>query len=87
MYCDKPKILLHYLRCGRSSIWLEHSPVTGEAAGSSPVARANKKTPEKVFFYYAVRASGLEPKKGVGETFVSPWRKTASNRALETVGF
>ena len=56
-------------------------------AGKFPVARANKKTPEKVFFYYAVRASGLEPKKGVGETFVSPWRKTASNRALETVGF
>ncbi len=27
--------------CGRSSIWLEHSPVTGEAAGSSPVDRAN----------------------------------------------
>lgn len=26
--------------CGRSSIWLEHPPVTGKAAGSSPVDRA-----------------------------------------------
>ncbi len=31
--------------CGRSSIWLEHSPVTGEAAGSSPVDRAKFYTP------------------------------------------
>jgi hypothetical protein len=36
--------------CGSSSIWLERFPVTEEAAGSSPVSRANKKGPARVFF-------------------------------------
>ncbi len=35
--------------CGGSSIWLEHSPVTREVAGSSPVHRA-KNTAKAVFF-------------------------------------
>lgn len=36
----KASFSILFLSCGCSSIWLEHSPVTGEAAGSSPVNRA-----------------------------------------------
>ena len=43
--------LLSY--CGRSSIWLEHSPVTGKAAGSSPVDRASEKSPRNRALLYA----------------------------------
>lgn len=34
--------MLYFASCRRSSIWLEHSPVTGEVTGSSPAACAKK---------------------------------------------
>gem|GEM_PF-2643421 len=39
----KKSIFEKYIKCGRSSTWLEHSPVTREVAGSSPVGRAYEK--------------------------------------------
>jgi hypothetical protein len=43
----KKKISAILSTCGRSST-VEHSPVTGEAVGSAPIARA-RKSPEKGF--------------------------------------
>ncbi len=66
--------------CGRSSIWLEHRPVTAGVAGSSPVDRANKKRWPRAIFLFC--PAGLERGKGLGKRKFSLGRKI-----LKTEGF
>ncbi len=56
---------------------------TGEVAGSSPVDRAEVKTPERVFLLY-LAVTGLERERGRGK---GTFPVEENSEALETVGF